>query len=142
MALTFAISQIIFQNSSFNPSDFDATANSKLCLPAAGDCITIFGGAKRIYAVGDCVNFAGPKMGHMAVNQAQVAAANVAAEIAGHDPITHYDHDMMLVLDVADGDSISFHKDLWLDDPSSVRHSRFWSWAKRVHKNYGEATHA
>jgi sulfide:quinone oxidoreductase len=99
-------------------------------------------GAERIYAVGDCVNFAGPKMGHMAVNQGQVASANVAAEIAGHQPITHYDHDMMMVLDVADGDSIYFHKDLWSDDPASVRHGRFWSWAKRVQEKYWEATHA
>ena len=98
-------------------------------------------GADRIYAVGDCVNFAGPKMGHMAVNQGQVAAANLAAEIAGHEPITHYDHDMMMVLDVSDGESIYFHKDLWSDDPSSVRHGRFWSWAKRVHEKYWEATH-
>jgi sulfide:quinone oxidoreductase len=98
-------------------------------------------GAKRIYAVGDCVNFAGPKMGHMAVNQAQVAAANVAAEIAGHDPITHYEHNMMMVLNVADGDSIYFQKDLWSDNPASVRHGRFWSWAKLVHEKYWEATH-
>jgi sulfide:quinone oxidoreductase len=99
-------------------------------------------GAKRIYAVGDCVNFAGPKLGHMAVNQGRVAAANVAAEIAGHDPITHYDHELMMVLDVADGDSIYFHQDLWTDDPASVRHGRFWSWAKRVHEKYWQATHA
>ena len=99
-------------------------------------------GAKGIYAVGDCVNFAGPKMGHMAVNQAQVAAANVASEIAGHQPIAHYDHDMMMVLDVFDGDSIYFHKDLWSDDPGSVRHGRFWSWAKRVHEKYWETVHA
>lgn len=99
-------------------------------------------GAERLYAAGDCVNFAGPKMGHMAVNQAQVAAANVAAEIAGHQPIAHYDHDMMMVLDVFDGDSIYFHKDLWSDDPGSVRHGRFWSWAKRVHEKYWEAAHA
>jgi sulfide:quinone oxidoreductase len=99
-------------------------------------------GAERIYAVGDCVNFAGPKMGHMAVNQAQVAAANVAAEIAGHQPVAHYDHDMMMVLDVFDGDSIYFHKDLWSNDEGSVRHGRFWSWAKRVHRRYWEAAHA
>jgi len=99
-------------------------------------------GAERMYAVGDCVNFAGPKMGHMAVNQGQVAAANVAAEIAGHQLITHYDHDMMMVLDVADGDSIYFHKDLWSGDPGSVHHGRFWSWAKRVHEKYWEAIHA
>jgi hypothetical protein len=54
----------------------------------------------------------------MAVNQGQVAAANLAAQIAGRDPVAHYDHDMMMVLDVADGDSIYFHKDLWSDDPA------------------------
>jgi hypothetical protein len=64
------------------------------------------------------------------------------AEIAGHDPITHYDHDMMMVLDVANGDGIYFHKDLWSSDPASVRHGRFWSWAKRVHEKYWETTHA
>lgn len=99
-------------------------------------------GANRIYAVGDCVNLPGPKMGHMAVRQAEVAAANLAAEIAGHPPVAHYQHDMMTVLDVADGDSIYFHKDLWSGDPASVRHGRFWSWAKRVHEKYWEATHA
>ncbi len=98
-------------------------------------------GAERIYAVGDCVNFAGPKMGHMAVNQAQVAAANVAAEIAGRQPIAHYDHDVMMVLDVLDGDSIYFHKGLWSDTAASVRQGRFWSWAKRVHEKYWEAAH-
>lgn len=98
-------------------------------------------GAERIYAVGDCVNFAGPKMGHMTVNQAQVAVANLTAELAGHEPIAHYQHDLMMILDV-DGDSIYFHKDLWSDDPASVRHGRFWSWAKRIHEKYWEATHA
>ena len=98
--------------------------------------------AERIYAVGDCVNFPGPKMGHMAVNQAQVAAANVAAEIAGHQVASHYDHEMMMVLDVVDGDSIYFHKNLWSDDPGSLKHGRFWSWAKRTHEKYWEAVHS
>ena len=98
-------------------------------------------GAGRIYAVGDCVNFDGPKMGHMAVNQARVAAANVVAELAGHEPVAHYDHEVTMVLDVFDGDSIYFHKDLWTDPSACVRHGRFWSWAKRVHEKYWEATH-
>ena len=29
-------------------------------------------GHERIYAVGDCVNFTGPKMGHMATRQARL----------------------------------------------------------------------
>src|SRR5262245_59734816 len=36
-------------------------------------------GADRMYAAGDCVDFPGPKMGHMAVLQGEVAAANLAA---------------------------------------------------------------
>ncbi len=98
-------------------------------------------GADRMYAIGDCVNFAGPKMGHMAVNQAEVAAANLAAEIAGDGPVAHYNHDLKTVIE-SDGKSIYFHKDLWSDDPASVRQSRFWSWAKRAHEKYWEATHA
>jgi sulfide:quinone oxidoreductase len=98
-------------------------------------------GAERMYAVGDCVNFDGPKMGHMAVNQAEVAAANLAAEIAGHSPVSHYEHDLMMVIE-GDGDGIYFHKDLWTDEPASVRHGRFWSWAKRIHERYWEITHA
>lgn len=99
-------------------------------------------GADRIYAVGDCVNFAGPKLGHMAVSQAEVAAANVASEIAGHLPGAHYHHDLMMVLDVFDGKAIYFHKDLWTDAPANVRHGRFWSWAKRAHEKYWGALHA
>lgn len=97
-------------------------------------------GSDRMYAVGDCVNLAGPKLAHMAVNQAEVAAANLAAEIAGHGPVTHYQHDLQTVIE-SDGKSIYFHKDFWSDDPASVRQSRFWSWAKRVHEKYWEATH-
>ena len=99
-------------------------------------------GAERIYAVGDCVNFAGPKMGHMAVNQAQVAAANIAAEIAGHQAVSHYDHEMMMVLDLVDGDSIYFHKNLWSADPGKVKHGKFWKWAKLTHEKYWEAVHS
>lgn len=33
---------------------------------------------KRVYAVGDCINFIGPKLGHMAVRQAEVPDNNLA----------------------------------------------------------------
>ena len=99
-------------------------------------------GMDRVYAAGDCVNFPGPKMGHMAVHQGDVAAANLTAEIAGHEPVSHYHHDVTMVLDAGDTESIYFHKDLWSGDPASIRHSRFWSWAKRLHEKYWEATHS
>ena len=73
-------------------------------------------GVDRMYAVGDCANFSGPKLGHMAVQQAAVAAANVSLEIAGLAPIPGYDHEMMLVIDEGGGEAIYLHKGLWVDD--------------------------
>lgn len=99
-------------------------------------------GQERIYAVGDCVSFAGPKLGHMAVRQAEVAATNLAAEIDGHEPLSHYDHEMRLVIDESGNDSIYLHKDIWTDEPATVRQGRFWSWAKRVQQRYWEMSHS
>jgi sulfide:quinone oxidoreductase len=96
----------------------------------------------RVYAVGDCVAFSGPKMGHMAVRQAEVAATNLIAELEGQEPKAQYEHEMMLVIDEGGADSIYLHKNLWLDDVGSVRQSRFWSWAKRIHEKYWEAQHS
>ena len=95
-----------------------------------------------MYAVGDCVNFSGPKMGHMAVGQAEVAAANLAAEAEGHLPVSHYIHDLKLVIDEGGSDSIYVHKDIWTNEPADVRQGRFWSWAKRAQEKYWEATHS
>lgn len=97
-------------------------------------------GAEGVYAVGDCANLDGPKLGHMAVNQAEVAAANLAAELAGGPPVAHYQHDLMMVIE-DDGEGIYFHKDLWSGEPASVRHGRFWNWAKRLHEKYWSALH-
>lgn len=99
-------------------------------------------GHERIYAVGDCVNFAGPKLGHMAVRQAEVAATNLAAEIEEHEPISHYSHEMRFVIDEAGSDGLYLHKDIWTDEPATIRQGRFWSWAKRVQKRYWEISHS
>ena len=99
-------------------------------------------GVERMYAVGDCVNFSGPKMAHMAVNQASVAAANLVAEIKGHEPVETYKHEIKLVIDEGAGDSLYVHKDLSVAEPASIKQGRFWSWAKRAQKEYWEATHS
>lgn len=99
-------------------------------------------GVERIYAVGDCTNFDGPKMGHMAVRQAEVAASNLAAEINGRPPVSHYQHELKIVIDEIGGDSLYLHKDLAADKPATVRQGRFWSWAKRVHQKYWEISHS
>lgn len=98
-------------------------------------------GQNRTYAVGDCVSFAGPKMGHMAVRQGQIAAENLTAEIEGRPLFVAYDHELMLVLEAAEGDSIFVHKDLWTDDPANVSQNRFWAWAKRIQEQYWKARH-
>ncbi len=99
-------------------------------------------GQARIYAVGDCVSFSGPKMGHMAVRQSEIAAVNLAAEIAGNEPTSHYSHEMRFVIDEAGGDGLYIHKDIWTDEPATVRQNRFWNWAKRVQQKYWEVTHS
>ena len=81
-------------------------------------------------------------MGHMAVRQGKVAALNLAAEIDGHEPISHYSHEMKFVIDEAGSDGIYLQKDIWKDDPATVRQGRFWSWAKLVQKRYWKASHS
>jgi sulfide:quinone oxidoreductase len=98
-------------------------------------------GVERMYAVGDCVSLPGPKMGHMAVQQAEVAAENIAAEIAGHAISAVYDHDLTLVLETDGKDSIYLHKDLWTDDPAKIKQGRFWAWAKHGHEQYWMRRH-
>ena len=100
------------------------------------------GGVSGLYAVGDCVSFPGPKMGHMAVRQGAVAAANVAAEIEGLVPQAEYKHEMRLIIDEGGSDSIFLHDDMSKDEAASVKQGRFWGWAKRVHEKYWQHEHA
>jgi len=99
-------------------------------------------GAAQMYAAGDCVNLSGPKLGHMAVQQAEVVAANITAEIRGQPPAASYNHEMMLVIDEGSQESIYLHKGLWDDEPATVKQGRFWSWAKRIHEKYWQAMHS
>src|SRR4029453_13473644 len=73
-------------------------------------------GLERVYAVGDCVNFPGPKLGHMAVKKGERAANNLAAEVHGELPGATYNHDMMLVIDEDGEDTMYLHKGRWLDE--------------------------
>jgi sulfide:quinone oxidoreductase len=100
-------------------------------------------GAERMYAAGDAVYFSGPKMGHMAVRQAEVAAENLAAEVEGRAPSSTYEHELTLVVDEGGKDSAYLHMGLWEDDGGEgISHGRFWGWAKRAHEKYFQARHA
>lgn len=81
-------------------------------------------------------------MGHMAVRQGEVAAANLAAAIEGREPVSHYIHETRFVIDAGGSDSLYLHKDIWTDEPGTVSQGRFWSWAKRMQKSYWEVTHS
>jgi len=99
-------------------------------------------GQERMYAVGDCVNFVGPKLGHLATRQGEVAATNLAAELEGKEPAEHYSHEIKLVIDGAGPGSIYLQKNLWNDAPGVIRQSRVWSWAKRAQQEYWQLSHA
>jgi sulfide:quinone oxidoreductase len=93
-------------------------------------------GAKRMYAAGDAVNFPGPKMGHMAILQGEIAAANLSAEIEGRQPEAGYNHELTLVIDEGGKDSIYLHHKLWDTEVPDLHQGSFWGWAKQVHANY------
>jgi sulfide:quinone oxidoreductase len=99
-------------------------------------------GAERMYAAGDSVNFPGPKMGHMAVLQGEIAAANLVAEIEGREAEARYDHELMLVIDEGGKDSIYLHHKLWDEEVRDLRQARFWGWAKQAHARYWPRLHA
>ncbi len=97
-------------------------------------------GADQTYAAGDCVSLPGPKMGHMAIRQAAVAADNIVAELEGREPASTYDHEMMLVIE-AGKESIFAKKDLWSDEPGKIQQGRFWGWAKRLQEQHWKTRH-
>ncbi|HSP63218.1 MAG TPA: FAD-dependent oxidoreductase, partial [Pyrinomonadaceae bacterium] len=97
---------------------------------------------ERMYAAGDCISFPGPKFGHMAVRQAEVAAENLAAEIDGKAPRSNYNHEMMLVIDEGGKDSLFLRQDLWYEESGNVKQGRFWSLAKRLQETFWKRTHA
>jgi sulfide:quinone oxidoreductase len=99
-------------------------------------------GTENVYAAGDCVSFKGPKTGHMAVRQGEVAAENLAAEIQGKALTATYDHEVTLVIDAGGDDAIFVHKDLWSSKDANIQHSRFWAWAKRRQEQHWKAKHA
>ena len=92
--------------------------------------------AQNFYAVGDAVALPGPKMAHMAARQAEVAAENVLAEIAGRAPSAEYEHEMSLVVDEGGGGAVRLRADLPARGPASVGRGRFWAWAKRAHADH------
>ena len=99
-------------------------------------------GLERVYAAGDAVALPGPKMGHLAVAQGEIVAANIAAEIEGRIPEAHYRHELILIIDEGGKDAIYLQQGLWKGGETVVKQGRFWAWAKQVHQKYWQRQHS
>ncbi|MFT3744812.1 MAG: FAD-dependent oxidoreductase [Pyrinomonadaceae bacterium] len=96
-------------------------------------------GLDGAYAVGDIVAFSGPKFAHMAVRQAEVAAANIISEINGIEPTTAYYHEIATIIDAGGSDSIYLHYGIWDDSTYRLKKGRLWGWAKEAHDAWWQA---
>ena len=96
---------------------------------------------ERAYAVGDIVAFSGPKLAHMAVRQAKVAAANIASEVHGKEPAVDYYHEIAAVIDANGPDSIYLHYGIWDDAMYRLKKGRFWGWARDAHDAFWRTQH-
>lgn len=95
-----------------------------------------------MYAAGDCVSLPGPKLGHMAVRQGEVAAENIATEINGSHPKAEYKHEIMLVIDTGAADAIFLRKNVGRGESTTVSQGHFWRWAKRIRETYFQHVHS
>jgi NADH dehydrogenase FAD-containing subunit len=93
-------------------------------------------GQNDAYAVGDIVAFSGPKFAHMAVRQAEVAAANLISEINGEKA---YYHEIATIIDAGGSDSIYLHYGIWDDSMYRLKKGRLWGWAKEAHDAWWQA---
>ncbi len=98
-------------------------------------------GQEKTYAAGDIVAFSGPKFAHMAVRQAEIAAANIISEIEDREPFEEYYHEIATVIDVGGADSIYLHYGIWDDALYRLKKGRFWSWAKEAHDRFWRTKH-
>ena len=98
-------------------------------------------GLERTYAVGDITAFEGPKLAHMAVRQADIAAANITSEIAGRKPVEEYYHEIAMVIDAGGSDSIYLRYGITDETLYGLRKGRLWGLAKNTHDRIWQAKH-
>ncbi len=96
---------------------------------------------KDAYAVGDIVSFKGPKLAHIAVRQAQVAAVNIMRELEGKEPDAVYYHEIASIIDQGGADSLYLHYGVWDDSLYKVKKGKIWSLVKRVHDKIWRTRH-
>lgn len=99
-------------------------------------------GLANSYAVGDIVAFSGPKLAHMAVRQAEMAASDLIARFAQKELTDEYYHEIATIIDAGGADSIYLHYGIWDDELYRVKKGHFWGWAKTVHDKVWRARHS
>lgn len=97
---------------------------------------------ENAYAVGDIVAFSGPKLAHMAVRQAEVAAANIISVLKGEEPEKEYYHEIATIIDAGGPDSIYLHYGIWDQEQYRLKKGRFWGFAKELHDKVWQARHS
>ncbi|MEZ5344626.1 MAG: FAD-dependent oxidoreductase [Pyrinomonadaceae bacterium] len=98
-------------------------------------------GLKNVYAAGDIVSYPGPKLAHIAVEQARVAAANLAGELEGNEPQEAYYHQIATIIDQGGSDSIYLNYGFWDDSVYRLRTGSMWSMVKRLHDKIWRIRH-
>jgi sulfide:quinone oxidoreductase len=98
-------------------------------------------GVEKAYAAGDIVAFSGPKFAHMAVRQANVAAANLIAEIKGKEPKEEYYHEIATIINAGGPDSIYLHYGIWDDTTYRLKKGAIWGRIKDIHDSLWQARH-
>ena len=99
-------------------------------------------GMKNAYAAGDIVSFPGPKLAHIAIRQANVAAFNIAQEIEGKEPDTVFYHEIASIIDQGGADSLYLHYGVWDESLYRVKQGTLWGIAKRVHDKIWRVEHS
>lgn len=93
------------------------------------------------FAIGDIAALPGPKFGHMAVRQADIAASNLASRLAGELPVAFYEHEIATIIDAGGSDSIYLHYGIWDDTLYSLKKGHVWGWAKEIHDRLWRSKH-
>ncbi|NNE99504.1 MAG: FAD-dependent oxidoreductase [Pyrinomonadaceae bacterium] len=98
-------------------------------------------GMNNAYAVGDIVSFEGPKLAHIAIGHATIAAENLALEIRGEEPTAVYYHEIASIIDQGGADSIYLHYGMWDASVYRLKTGTMWSLVKRVHDKLWRKKH-
>jgi sulfide:quinone oxidoreductase len=96
---------------------------------------------ENTYAAGDIAAFSGPKLAHMAVQQAKVVSANIISEISGEIPDAEYYHEIATIIDQGGADSIYLHYGIWDETLYKLQQGTLWSWIKNLHDKFWQTVH-